>query len=1646
MKKSSKNASKELSVEDIYKKKNHREHILDLPDTYIGSAEPDTREMYVYDDESSKIIKKDITYVPGLYKIYDEILVNARDHSIRDKNCKNIKVSINKDEGTISVWNDGAGIPVELHKEHNVYVPELIFGHLLTSSNYEQKGKIVGGKNGYGSKCISPLAFLPTWNGKIKLAKDIIVGDELIGDDGTKRIVKKIITGKGQMYEVEQANADSYKVNDEHILTLHMPDHKVIFWNSSKNGWSVLWWDNDKKEIKQKCLKVSQPEKIKCEECDLELSGNIQRHYRRVHKDKEIPKKERKSPTKNPEETEEIKKTRQELEEFCKTIPDNNVFDISIKDYIKLNNTTKLRLAGVRGQCVQWEKKEVEIDPYVLGLWLGDGYSTGYAHACYGEKDPEIINYLTEWGKTNDATIKQRGKYTYTIKSTTHEGEKGYSPLRNQLKKYNLVNNKHIPIEYIVNDRDTRLKVLAGIIDTDGYVSRDGTRINIAQGLEHKQIIDDIMLLGRSLGFNCQLTKGKTTWSWKGEKKDGEAYKINISGNGVEDIPTLLPRKKCAAPEIRNTNKSTGYITIKDAGIDDYVGFEIDDNQRFVMNDFTVTHNCTNVFSTEFIVETVDAKQKKKYVQRFLNNLSVIEKPTITDVKDKEVKSYTQITFKPDYARFGIKGLTNDILALFKKRVFDLAATTSEKVKVSLDDKIIKVNNFEDYINMYYSKLPSELIFEENERWKVGVLYDSNSGYQQMSFVNGVCTYQGGNHVINILEQITKQMVNYIKEKKKVVVKASYIRDNINIFVDSVIEDPSFSSQTKEFLTSKTANFGSKIELSENFIKRLADTGLADEVVKFSQFKEMAGLNKTDGKKVSRLMNIEKLADAEWAGTKKAKYTKLILTEGDSAKAFALSGLEIIGREKYGVFPLRGKLLNVREATASQLLNNKEFINLKKILGLKQNKKYTDVSQLRYGGIITLTDQDVDGSHIKGLIINLIHTFWPSLLKVKGFIQSMSTPIIKAFKKSDTKKQNPKVFYTITDYRNWIESEEANKWTIKYYKGLGTSTEKEAKEVFNDFDNRLIKFIWETSNQEQDIEGSISLGGGKLKDKSESSEDSDIEESEDKEDDTESAQDDDGDDLDDINSKSNEAILLAFEKLKANDRKNWLFNYDKNNIIDYTEKEVGYSDFINKDLIHFSNYDNERSIPSLCDGFKPSQRKIMYACLKRKIEHEEIKVAQLGAYVAEQTEYHHGEVSLQGAIINMAQDFVGTNNINLLLPIGNFGYRRLGGDDAASARYIFTKLSPLTSYLFRKEDEAIYDYIVEEGRSIEPTQYAPILPMVLINGTKGIGTGFSTTIPMFNPKEVAQVILDMLNESAPRNLAPWYYGFKGKITKLAEDKYQTTGVYEILNETTIRITEIPIGYTIDKFKEHLESFLVIDKKVTDNSFLTNVVDKGGNNTVNFEVTFVSNKLQQMIKNNSIEKKFKLTTSIALTNMYLHNPKGTITKYEYVQDIFEEFYSYRLSIYKKRKEFMIRFLENQMNLLKYKVLFIEEKLSGKIVIEKRKEEDILNDLAKRGYPKLHTDVDADEEKKSYGYITSMQLFSLTREKIDKLNEEYQNKKKEYEEYKTIKLETLWKREIEEFITQYDKYMKELDEEKANENDSSKKKKGKSSKKK
>jgi DNA topoisomerase-2 len=922
----------------------------------------------------------------------------------------------------------------------------------------------------------------------------------------------------------------------------------------------------------------------------------------------------------------------------------------------------------------------------------------------------------------------------------------------------------------------------------------------------------------------------------------------------------------------------------------------------------------TNIFSKEFSIETIDHYTKKIYTQTFSNNMTA---RTTAEVKASSKVPYTQISFIPDYERFGMKNMSDDIYKLFNRRVIDACATTPKEVSVYFNGEKLMIKDFEKYCELFLDKKEQPFVYEAvGERWEVVASISSSGSFEFLSFVNGINTIKGGKHIEYITNMITKNLVDMTLSKKKKAVKAQHIKDNLFVFVKALIVNPSFDSQSKETLTTPVAKFGSKCELSEKFYDKLFKIGIVDKALSITEFYDKKKLVKTDGKKISRII-VPKLDDANLAGTKDSAACTLILTEGDSAKTMAVAGLSIIGRDKYGVFPLRGKILNVKDATLQKITDNTEITAIKKILGLEQNKKYTDLSQLRYGSIMIMTDQDHDGSHIKGLIFNIFQSMWHELYEISGFLTSMLTPIIKA---TNSRGNEIIEFYNMSDYERWGETDVAKNgsWKIKYYKGLGTSNDQEAKEYFKNMKKITYKY----------------------------------------------------------DKDADEVIDLAFNKKRADDRKEWLANYDKDNVLDYTNLEVDFKTFVDKDLIHFSNRDLQRSINHICDGLKESTRKILFACFKRKLYTNEVKVAQLSGYVSEVSAYHHGENSLQQAIVGMAQIYVGTNNINLLSPNGQFGSRCQGGQDASSARYIFTLLTKLTKLIFKEEDNNTLTYQDDDGQQIEPEFYIPVIPMILVNGGIGIGTGYSTNIPQFNPSEIIAACkfictaiklagLDGDTEDGMDNiyetidildiddLVPYYLGFNGTIKKSENNSYISRGIYKWIDGETLEITELPIGTWTEDYKE----------------FLENMITNGLNNLKYIENHYTSKNVKFILHFNAnvretfedkFEQLFKMSSSknLSINNIHLFNKNGAIQKYDNTTEIIKEWSKTRILKYIERKAYQIKILEKDFLLLSAKIRFIIDVISGNIQIMNKKLTDIAKRLIELKYPRINTDTGAN----------------------------------------------------------------------------------------
>ncbi|KAI0482864.1 DNA topoisomerase [Xylariaceae sp. FL0804] len=1019
-----------------------------------------------------------------------------------------------------------------------------------------------------------------------------------------------------------------------------------------------------------------------------------------------------------------------------------------------------------------------------------------------------------------------------------------------------------------------------------------------------------------------------------------------------------------------------------------------------------------NVFSTEFTLECQDSKNGKRYKQTWRNNMGTMEKPKITSNKSSD---FVRVSFKPDWTKFGMTGgIDDDLESLLYRRVYDMAGTV-RGVKVYLNDAHIKLD-FKKYCEMYAKAIALErdagegmeqapsstVIIEDSKghpRWEIGFAV-SDGSFQQVSFVNSIATTTGGTHVNYISDQICESLLKTLNKKKKGhSLKANHIRNHIFIFINCLINNPAFNSQTKEQMTTKMSAFGSKCPLSETFLKKISQTDAINNIIHFAEQKADKLLAKSDGNKRSRISNA-KLVDANLAGTKHGPDCTLILTEGDSAKSLAVAGRAILDPDRIGVFPLRGKMLNVRDASIEQISKNAEIQNIKQFLGLKHKQTYTDTKGLRYGHLMIMADQDHDGSHIKGLLINFLQVQYPSLLKIPDFFQEFITPIVKVWQGPNPKKPlKLKSFFTQPQYEEWKEAHksEVRRWHSKYYKGLGTSSNEDAQVYFNDLDNHLKQF-------------------GVM--------------------------------------KPDEASLfeLAFSKKKADARKEWLGNFIPGTYLDHSSKEVTYDEFVNKELILFSMADNMRSIPSMIDGLKPGQRKVIYACLKRNLTKDK-KVIELAGYVSEQTAYHHGEVSLQQTIIGLAQNFVGSNNVNCLEPSGNFGSRLAGGSDAASARYIHTRLSPFARRVFSPLDEPNLEHHIEDGTRIEPKVYAPVIPMVLVNGADGIGTGWSTSIPNYHPMDIVENIqrrmgrLDGDEEKPFQTMTPWFRGWKGTPRIAETNRYQFNGIAEQdekkPNEVIIR--ELPIRMWTDDFKAKLEDIIRAEKAP---SFIKDYKEFNDHNNVHFEIQMDEKHMKAALDEGLLEK-FKLLKQVATSNLVAFDTRGMIRKYEKVEDILEEFYVYRMEMYVKRKAHWLSVHHSDYRKMKNQYRFIQEIMADKLVIKNKGKKVIYHDLRERDYEMFakkadkaaktqeeeeggvdedsaEDEVELDSDTQGYDYLLSMSMYSFTKERLARLQEQIAKKKAEHDELQALSEKDLWCKDLDDFKEEWENQVR-LDQE-------------------
>jgi len=981
----------------------------------------------------------------------------------------------------------------------------------------------------------------------------------------------------------------------------------------------------------------------------------------------------------------------------------------------------------------------------------------------------------------------------------------------------------------------------------------------------------------------------------------------------------------------------------------------------------------TNLFSRRFTVTTLDAERRKRFEQTWIDGMRSTTGASVTDAP-RGARSFTRIDADLDLARLGhdADGLDDAVLALLARRAADLAAFFGRSLRVSLNDQALPVDSLAAYARLFLPATAGTTTAEDFLVWRAVdgktelVLASVPHGGFAFSLVNGIHTPDGGTHVQQVQEALQARVARVLKDVLgkgsdgaiETFAKAAHIREHACIFLSCTVVNPAFTSQAKTRLSSRAplrlpatlfdrprAPGGFGVTETTPFVVALADSIRARTV---RAARDATATRGTAQERRTALLAIPKLDDANWAGSARAHECSLILTEGDSAKTLAVAGLAVVGRDRYGVFPLKGKLLNVHGASAAAAVKNEEIANLVRILGLAFGATYDsarDLRSLRYGCVIIMTDQDADGSHICGLLLNLFATYWPSLLRIRGFVKRFVTPLVKVRRGREVLHE----FFSLPEFEAHVAANpqlKARGVEIKYYKGLGTSTSEEARAYFRAQQRHLLPFEAASDSDARSLARSFAPGAA------------------------------------------------AAEQRRQWIARRWAQPATAQQLRDYyARRSLPIESFVDEELIQFSMADNVRSIPSVLDGLKPSQRKVLATVFRRR-QTSEVKVAQLAGAVSELMAYHHGEASLTATIVGMAQDFCGANNLPLLAPEGQFGTRLEGGADAASARYIFTRLAPVARLLFPAVDDQMLPKEREGDLEIEPVAFVPVIPLLLVNGAEGIGTGWSTSVPPHHPRAVllATRTLVLARDAAAdlEPLTPWWRGFRGTVerdaaTTTSMTKVRTRGVFtrSADDARAVQITELPVG----RWTEAYKTWLAQQTRARDDKSGSGDDKSGGDDkrkrarasaasstasatsatsaTAAVVESFTEHSTETAVRidvllaqpapadDGELHALLRLTADVSLANMHAlvtdeERNARVVAKFDDARDIVRAHFRARLQLYELRLQLLRTQAAERELFLSERARFILCVLNGDIVLMRRRRADLDAQLARDGF--------------------------------------------------------------------------------------------------
>lgn len=1040
-----------------------------------------------------------------------------------------------------------------------------------------------------------------------------------------------------------------------------------------------------------------------------------------------------------------------------------------------------------------------------------------------------------------------------------------------------------------------------------------------------------------------------------------------------------------------------------------------------------------NLFSHEFEIDIGDHIRKFRYQQKWANNMITFSPPIITPYEG--TTSFVEVQYKLDFPRFKLNHYEDEAFELFARHAAESSLTCKVPVKFIATQYMatsefpghnIELNfDFTDpkkFINLLIedppqettsfmlpsdlAKLKPKVAHFEIEDLEVLAIETLDNG-KIISFINSIPTKMGV-HVDKVMKKFSEIVLAKLKEvltkgrknapPLRLSVDVRDISKHLTVIIIFKGDDPQFDSQTKTNLRKPEPK---NILIPDPFAKEICKWDFVERLARLNNLKAADKLPKNRG-----ASSLPKLDDAMMAETNQRLSAILFLTEGDSAKTYAIKMRKYLGEfGKYiGVYPLRGKLRNVTHATELDLLGNQEIQDVIQAVGLQRNVDYTLYENritLRYGRIVALSDSDVDGKHIRGLIFNFIFRLFPTVLyPIQGMSDGplFSIGFMRTQEVTATKGNTVIPFLTTSQLNEWIKQfgtqEEAKNqgWHFKHFKGLGTSEEHDIERTCQ---NLCIVNTY-------------------------------------------------------IDQDAQKAFNLMFHKDFSDQRKQYFEIWAPRPDLEAPLVQP-ISHYIYYELPEYSLANIKRSIPSLIDGQKPSQRKVIHGMMKgwfkeradsktkigKKVKNES-KVIAFAGDITKKTLYEHGESSLYGTIIGMAQDFVGSNNLPILMPKGNFGTRLEGGKDHSAPRYLNTQPQWWIRYVFRKEDDAILKLCVEQGKKIEPEFYLPTICLTLINGVSGIGSGFSTWGPSYHPLAITDWLkcrlMNSVGSTTPLpKLHPWYRGFKGTI-ELVDNKDNstvqavngetqnieiindesnpeksvdvdevgsgklrmvTTGIYEEKGNR-VYIKELPIGRWSNPYLTWLKKISETKEEGKRNYMIGKVNSSQDDKNVNFELIDV--------KFNVNENSLRLVKSYSLNNMVLLDMRDKPKRYANVESILEEFFTIRLSYYGVRKQHILNDLQKQIAHSELKLKFMIAVHTGEITVN-RHDSLIYADMDVRGFPR--------------DFYNKAKLRSISDNNIEKLRQKILELYQKYQELNAKRNEDLWFSDINEFEVAYKK---------------------------